>query len=203
MNQTPTSNTTPMNWKRLWIGALVCLPVVALLFYGLKRNPDPRTSRSPLPGKPAPEFNLPLMDSSASVSLTSMRGHYVVVNFWASWCGPCRVEHRELVEAADSYMPRGVKFLGVLYRDSVAGANRYIAQLGPFPYPTVLQNNTHTSVDFGLTGVPETLIIDPRGMIRYKLSGAWGVPITENGPVPKLAFVLDSIMDADKGAAEK
>jgi cytochrome c biogenesis protein CcmG/thiol:disulfide interchange protein DsbE len=180
------------------IAAVACVPIIALFYFGL--HTDPREIESRMPGKPAPDFSLTNMADSSTVTLASMRGHYVVINFWASWCAPCRVEHNELVQTATAYSPRGVKFVGVLDGDTPSGALRYFEQMGAVPYPTLLQTTSHTGIDYGLNGVPETFIVDPHGNIRYALKGAWGVPLKEGDAPPNLAMVLDSLMAVDKVA---
>jgi cytochrome c biogenesis protein CcmG, thiol:disulfide interchange protein DsbE len=161
-----------MNWRRAMIAFAAAIPVIALLGYGLTR--DPHALDSPLPGRPAPEFALPVMASADSVRLAELRGHVVVLNFWASWCVPCLVEHPVLTEAAVHYYDQGVRFLGVLYRDSPDNARRWIDRLGGASYPTVLDAGSRAAIDYGLAGVPETFIIDRDGTIARKHIG----PIT-------------------------
>jgi cytochrome c biogenesis protein CcmG/thiol:disulfide interchange protein DsbE len=170
-DSTPTGQSG-FNWKRTAIAIAACIPIIGLFYFAL--HTDPREVASRMPGKPAPDFTLTNIADSSNVTLVSMRGNYVVINFWASWCLPCRTEHQELVQTADAYARRGVKFVGILDGDGPDGARRYFEQMGPFPYPTLQQTTSHTGIDYGLNGVPETFIVDPRGNIRYALKGAWG-----------------------------
>ena len=182
----------PMSWKRSAIATALVIPVVALLWYGL--TTDPRTIRSPLPGKPAPAWDLERMDTRAPVSLSYDAGSVVVINFWASWCLPCRDEHPVLIEAANEYMPRGVKFYGILNRDTESAAQAFLDELGPLPYPTLVQGKTHTGIDYGLTGTPETFVIDQKGIVAYKKTG----PFADRR---ELGVLLDSLLAAAPQAA--
>jgi cytochrome c biogenesis protein CcmG/thiol:disulfide interchange protein DsbE len=178
--------TAGMNWKRAVGGVLLIVPIVGLLYFGLKT--DPRSHSTRLPGHPAPLFELSRMDDGGTVSLAAERGNIVVLNFWASWCLPCRDEHPELIRLANSYAARGVRFYGILDGDTEAGARRFFDELGPVPYPTLLQGTSHTGIDYGLTGVPETFVIDREGVVAYKLAG----PL--NPATPVIRNVLDSLL---------
>ncbi|MGH7470203.1 MAG: TlpA family protein disulfide reductase [Longimicrobiales bacterium] len=159
-----------MNWKRALGGALLAVPVVGLLAYGLTQ--DPKLIRSPLPGHDAPPFALVSMDGGENVSLSSLRGQVVVVNFWASWCLACRVEHAPLSEIAAQYRDRGVRFFGMLYNDAPDNARKWIEDMGGQSYPTLLDPGLRTAIDFGLYGVPETFYIDHEGKVADKTIGA-------------------------------
>src|SRR5919197_4305700 len=91
------------------VGGVVLLTL--LLSFGLSR--DPTLIRSALIGRPAPGFSLQTLDGSDTVRLSDLRGQVVVVNFWASWCADCRIEHSSLVTAWERYRDRGVVVLGV------------------------------------------------------------------------------------------
>lgn len=158
-----------MNWRHALLGAAAALPVIALLAFGLTR--DPRSLDSPLPGRAAPDFVLPLMFSEDSVRLAELRGNVIVLNFWASWCVPCLAEHPVLTQAATAYHDRGVRFLGVLYRDSPENADRWIQRLGGASYPSAEDDGSRTAIDYGLSGVPETFIIGRDGVIAHKHLG--------------------------------
>jgi cytochrome c biogenesis protein CcmG/thiol:disulfide interchange protein DsbE len=158
-----------MNWKRAGIGVASMIPIVALLSYGMTR--DPASIPSPLPGKPAPPFALVTMDGGDTVRTADLRGKVVVLNFWASWCLPCRDEHEALTTAARIYGPRGVQFYGVLYNDTPENARKWIEDVGGVNYPTLLDSRTHTAIDYGLYGVPETFFITPDGRVARKYIG--------------------------------
>ena len=167
-----------MNWKRAFIAVLIGAPLIALFAYGFSR--DPAAIPSPLPGHDAPPFALtvfaageaPLMRPIGdTIRLTDLKGKVSVVNFWASWCGPCRGEHAALSETARRYADRPAQFVGVLYNDRTAPATRWIAEMGGQSYPAVTDNESRTAIDYGVYGVPETFIVDATGRIAYKHVG--------------------------------
>lgn len=181
-----------MNWKRSLIGLGVAIPIVTLLAYGLTR--DPRFIASPLPGKAAPDFALPMLDAPVtesatgdSIHLADMRGNVVLVNFWASWCIPCREEHPALLEGAHAFMPKGVKFVGIAYNDKPEDSRDWLKEYGQ-AYPSLLDPGAHVAIDYGITGVPETFILNKQGIVAFKKFG----PITQ----AELAQKLDSLLAA-------
>lgn len=158
-------------WKR-WLIPGAALPVLGLLAFGLTR--DVREIPSPLPGKPAPDFRLAtLSDPADSLGMEDLRGRVTIVNFWASWCIPCRAEHAVLVRASNLWSEDRVKLVGVLYQDSPANARRFMERLGG-DWPTLLDPGIRTAIEFGVYGVPETYILRPDGRVAYKHTG----PIT-------------------------
>lgn len=155
-------------WRRLaFAGALVLLPV-ALLAHGLTANP--RAIPSPLVGRTAPDFALPRLDAG-EVRLADLRGRVVVVNFWASWCVPCREEAAALERAWQGYRDAGVVMIGINIQDGEAAARLFVAQTRP-TYANVVDAGGATSIAYGIYGVPETFIIDRDGRISARQVGA-------------------------------
>ena len=191
-----------MNWKRAAIAAGIALPIVGLLAFGMTR--DPKDIPSPLPGKPAPAVALatfapgdePVLvrATGTPVTLSSMRDTVVVVNFFASWCMPCRVEHPALSAIARRYADRPVRFFGVLYNDTEANARRWIDMMGGQPYPALADPGARTAIDFGVYGVPETFFVGRDGRVASKFTG----PLTEAVLTQKLDSLLAPA--APKGA---
>jgi cytochrome c biogenesis protein CcmG/thiol:disulfide interchange protein DsbE len=184
-----------MNWRRATFAGAVALPIVALLGFGLTR--DPSVIRSPLPGRAAPDFALEVFapgagmvarDNRDTVRLSEFRGQVVVLNFWASWCLACRDEHEALSQVAAAYADRGVRFFGVLYNDAPSNGLRWIQEMGGQSYPSVDDPRKRTAIDFGLYGVPETFMIGKDGVVAYKHTG----PVSDR----LLAFKLDSLLGA-------
>jgi cytochrome c biogenesis protein CcmG/thiol:disulfide interchange protein DsbE len=143
--------------------------LTSLLAFGLSR--DPTLIRSPLLGRRAPGFTLPTLDGSGTVRLADLRGHVVVVNFWASWCAACREEHPNLLAAWDRYRDHGVVLLGIDYQDSRRAALAYMAELGG-DWPVLDDPGGRTALAYGVYGVPETFFIGRDGVIAYKRVGA-------------------------------
>jgi cytochrome c biogenesis protein CcmG/thiol:disulfide interchange protein DsbE len=171
-----------MKW-RFAVGAVaLAIPAVALLGFGMTR--DPGEIPSPLPGRVAPAFALASFtkDAGDTVQLAKHRGDVVVLNFFASWCLACRSEHQALTATGAKYAGTDVHFYGVLYNDSPANAERWFEELGGVPYPSLADPHARTAIDYGLYGVPETFIIGRDGRVAYKHTG----PVTEEMLVQKI-----------------
>jgi cytochrome c biogenesis protein CcmG/thiol:disulfide interchange protein DsbE len=186
-----------MDWKRAFtVTSVIGLPIIALLAYGMTR--DPRDIPSPLPGRPAPPFSRAVFATGAdlpqrrdvgdTVRLADQKGKVVVLNYWASWCLACRTEHADLSDASRELASRGVQFYGMLYNDKEANGLQWIEQMGGQAYPSLSDPGARTAIDYGLYGVPETFVIDPRGIIARKFTG----PVTR----AMLVQTVDSILQA-------
>jgi len=187
-------------------GLIVLIPLLAflglaILFAFSLHSGDPSKIPSPLIGKPAPQTDLPpvpgLRDDGVqlpgfdSANLSSGRVH--VVNVWASWCAPCRLEHEYLMQLRD--LRPGAALYGVNYKDTPEAAARFIRQLGN-PFDAVGEDQRgRAGVEWGVTGVPETFVVDGDGTIIYKLVG----PIDEENLRKELLPAIDG---ADPSARE-
>lgn len=152
--------------KRAWVvGAFFAL--VVLLAVGLTLNP--REVPSPLIGKPAPAFELPLLHApEKTFSEKDMLGKVWVMNVWASWCPPCLVEHPVVTALAKSGL---APVVGMNYKDAREDALPWLKRNGdPFQF-SVYDGSGRIAMDYGVYGVPETYVIDRRGVIRYKQIG--------------------------------
>lgn len=121
----------------------------------------------------APGATAPSQRSADELRLADLAGQPVVVNFWASWCQPCREEAAVLERFAAEYGPRGVAFVGVNVWDSEDKARAFLAEFG-IAYPNGLDARGSAAVDYGLTGLPETYFIDRQGQITGKYVGPIG-----------------------------
>ncbi|HYT80024.1 MAG TPA: TlpA disulfide reductase family protein [Actinomycetota bacterium] len=151
--------------------------LTALFAFGLKR--DPTVIRSPLIGRAAPDFALPMLDGSGTVRLSDLRGQVVVINFWASWCAACREEHPNFVVAWERYRDQGVVFLGIVYQDSPSSARAYMRAMGG-DWPNLVDPGARTALAYGVYGVPETFFIRPDGVVDYKRIGATSYDLLSN-----------------------
>lgn len=157
--------------------------LVALLAVGLTLNP--RLVPSPLIGKPAPQFELPLLLQEGTFSNKDFIGHVTLVNVWASWCFACRQEH-DVVK----YLSRqGVRIIGLNYKDKPADAKKWLKVLGN-PYQAIAADEDgRIAIDWGVYGAPETFLIDKQGIIRHKVIG----PLSDKNKYDELVEVMESL----------
>jgi cytochrome c biogenesis protein CcmG/thiol:disulfide interchange protein DsbE len=164
--------SAPERRSRLWIALIpvvVFAGLAALFWKGL--SGEPSKIPSALINKPVPEFTLepvPGLGVPGFAASDLKSGKVTVVNVWASWCAPCRVEHPLLAELAR----RGdITLIGINYKDAPENAVRFLRTLGQ-PFAAVgMDANGRAAVDWGVYGVPETFVVDGRGIIRYKHIG--------------------------------
>ena len=133
--------------------------LLALLVWRLTHQSHP-----PKIGGPAPNFSLKRIDGNGKLDLTSLRGKPVVINFWASWCVPCKGEAKLLEQSWNQYRSQGVVFVGVDYHDVTSDARTFLSHHG-ITYPTVQDGSGMVGDSYGLTGVPETYFVDRRGRL--------------------------------------
>jgi cytochrome c biogenesis protein CcmG/thiol:disulfide interchange protein DsbE len=146
--------------KRLLVGFLAVAAIVVLLAVGFSRNPD--VAPDPLVGHPAPAFALKTV-AGKPVTLASLRGHPLVINFFASWCISCRQQEGNLVEAFRRYH-RDVRFVGIIYEDSASKAAEFGHSRGA-DWPDLIDSSGSTAVNYGISGIPETFFINAKGII--------------------------------------
>lgn len=139
--------------------------LVIMLGIGLTLNP--RLIPSPLIGKPAPAFELPLLNSEGIFSDKDLKGQITLVNVWASWCFACRQEHEVVKQLARA----GLRIVGLNYKDKKQDAQQWLARLGN-PYQVVAVDEAgRVGIDWGVYGAPETFLVDQQGIIRHKVIG--------------------------------
>ncbi len=168
--------------RKLWL-PLAFIALVILLGIGLGLNP--REVPSPLVGKPAPAFELPLLHQpDKRFSQKDMLGKVWVMNVWASWCPPCLAEHPVVTELAKS-----VPVVGLNYKDARDDALPWLKKNGD-PYQLSVHDPAgRIAIDYGVYGVPETYVIDQRGVIRYKHIG----PVSPEVAKQKIAPLLKEL----------
>lgn len=156
--------------------------VLLVLLLGIGLGLNPREVPSPLIGKPAPAFRLPELHApERTFSPQELAGQVWILNVWASWCAACREEHPVLEALAKS---RAVPIYGLNYKDRREDAIRWLKQFGD-PYRlSVFDVEGRVGIDYGVYGVPETYVIDKRGVIRYKRIGPVTPEIVEKKLLP-------------------
>jgi cytochrome c biogenesis protein CcmG/thiol:disulfide interchange protein DsbE len=171
-----------VNRTVLIIGIVIVAAVVFVLFAGLGK--DPAHIDSPLVGRQAPPFALKAVGTGEMLDIEKLRGKPVILNFWATWCGPCYEEHPTLVANARNLQP-GVQFIGVVFNDDEDKILRFLAERGT-AYPTLLDAQGKTAIAYGVGGVPETFFINPSGTIVAKFEG----PLTTDALHTELAKAM-------------
>jgi cytochrome c biogenesis protein CcmG/thiol:disulfide interchange protein DsbE len=172
MTQEPTNVAAPKRGVPLWVQILVwigLLGLLGLLAAGLLKAKNPIIAvRSSVPDFTVPLFSGYEYNTASEVKLSELKGKVVLVNFWASWCQPCRTEAADLESAWQSYAEKGqVVFLGVDYVDTEPEARSYMTDFN-ISYPNGPDMGTRISQIFNRNlGVPETYVIDQEGILRF------------------------------------
>ena len=168
---------------------LIFLGVIAFSLWGLLSERDPSAVPSALIDKPLPEFDLPPVEGLESAGLASADladGQVKAINVFASWCVPCRAEHPVIEALAKDF---DLPVYGLNYKDKPADARLWLAELGN-PYRAIgADAKGRVAIDFGVSGVPETYIVDGEGVIRYQHIG----PITPPDLELKIAPILEEL----------
>lgn len=172
--------------KRLFflVPVVVFVGLAWLLYVGLFQGP-PSLLPSPLVGKPAPDIALPALDAQAqNFGRAELgQGRPIIVNFWASWCVPCRLEHSALQALAAR---KGITLYGVDYKDKPEDGRAFLSELGN-PFGKINEDREgRVSIDWGVTGVPETFVIDSKGIIRVHYAGPLNDQVVEQLILPAL-----------------
>jgi cytochrome c biogenesis protein CcmG/thiol:disulfide interchange protein DsbE len=163
---------------RLLLAALLVggfLALVLLLAWGVRQSdrPDRESLPSPLIGKPAPEFSLPVLhDAAYRVGTAELQGQPYLMNVWGSWCPACQVEHPVLARYAET---KAIRVVGYNWKDERADALRWLEQFGNPYWVVITDYEGDTAIQWGIYGAPETFLVDARGVVRWKHVG----PLTD------------------------
>jgi cytochrome c biogenesis protein CcmG/thiol:disulfide interchange protein DsbE len=156
---------------RLAIAAGIAVMVLGVIFVQ-RVDTDITLGASPLIDKDAPDVTVRYLDSAEEFRLSDFEGDIVVLNFWASWCPGCRVEHSALNAVAAAYADAGVSFVGIAYQDEEEASLAFLDESGRGePYFYGIDEGSRVAVEFGILGLPETFFIDADGVVRAKVTG--------------------------------
>jgi len=154
-----------MKRLNLFVPLVIFLGLGLFLLKGLEK--DPNAMPSALLDKPVPSFELAVLGGDSTVNAQVIRGRPALINVWATWCAPCRIEHPFLNELK----ARGVRIIGVNYKDEPKAAIGWLKAKGD-PYElSVMDLNGKLGLDLGVFGAPETYLVDSAGIIRAKHVG--------------------------------
>jgi cytochrome c biogenesis protein CcmG/thiol:disulfide interchange protein DsbE len=173
----PRSGLPPI-W--LAVGAVTII-VLGLLTYGLFF----RSSAVIAPGSPVPDFQLGTFDGGR-VALSQSAGEVLVINFFASWCDPCRQEAADVEAVWRRFRDQGVQFVGISYKDAESRSVEFLEEFG-ISYPSAPDPGNRTARAYGVTGVPETFVINGQGQLVRHFIG----PVTE----AQLSVELESLLN--------
>ena len=183
-----------MPWRRLAITLLIITPILALLAFGFTR--DSRYIVSPLIAKPATPFTVTTFNGD-KLTLNELRGKAVFLNFWASWCLPCRAEARDLEAAWQKVKDKNMVFLGVALQDTDKNSLEFLKEFN-VTYPNGKDESGKIGVDYGTWGIPESFFIDPQGRITYKHVGGIRAVLV----IAKLEEATKGIVSAQEGRGD-
>ena len=165
----PVRGGPDRRWRLVVIGLAPIVLLAALLGFGLGRNP--RATPQVVIGRRAPAFALTDLRTGKVVRLSDFRGYPVVLNFWAPSCVDCVIEHPSLVAAWQQFGDQGAVFLSVLYQDPPSAARRFLNSLPAVRgsgWPNLVDPGGRTALDYGVSGIPETVFIGRDGRIVDK-----------------------------------
>jgi cytochrome c biogenesis protein CcmG/thiol:disulfide interchange protein DsbE len=171
-----------MNRFLLPLGGFALLAVV--LAIGIKHSPDKGTIASPLIGKAAPQFVLPVLtDASRTLRSADLKGRWYIFNVWGTWCGGCKQEHSVLLQVRQTGL---VPVIGLDWRDEDSQALDWLSELGN-PYEVVaVDREGRTAIDWGVYGAPETFLVNPEGVVVYKFIGPLTLEAWRSEFVPRI-----------------
>ncbi|MCE2528142.1 MAG: redoxin domain-containing protein [Actinomycetia bacterium] len=151
--------------------AVISMAVIAGVFAARLSN-NPQSAPSPLIGTQSPTMTLPLLDGSGEVAIPDPGAEVTIINFFASWCLECRVEHADLMAVADAFQGAGVRLIQIAYQDRTSDAIAFINELGVSPLVHYTSDpDSRAAISFGVFGIPETYFIGPQGTVTARITG--------------------------------
>jgi cytochrome c biogenesis protein CcmG/thiol:disulfide interchange protein DsbE len=179
MTATATPPVAPRRPGRVAPFIAIAVAVVLVLFIVLLATRDPATTRigqSELVGKPAPTI-AGQTSTGETFSLERLQGQWVLVNFFATWCTPCQAEHPELVKFSEEHRVVGnAQVVSIAFNDETSKVVDFFTKNGG-NWPVVVENTDTVAIGYGITGVPESYLIAPNGLVAAKVTG--GVRATD------------------------
>ena len=158
--------------NRILIAILVLILTSGLLITGCSPPSQPGgPAQGPQVGKLAPDFKLENLDGQ-SVSLSDFRGKPVLINFWASWCGPCRAEMPYIQQIYEEWSDKGLEVLAIDIGESSSKVKEFLQSQG-LSIPVLLDTEKNVAQEYNITGIPTTFFIDKDGIIQEKVIGAF------------------------------
>jgi cytochrome c biogenesis protein CcmG, thiol:disulfide interchange protein DsbE len=159
--------------------------IILAVFLALGLNLKPNDIPSPFINKPAPEFSAPKLNApDQKLTPADLKGQVWLFNVWASWCVSCRAEHPILNQFAKQY---AVVIIGLNYKDEPEDAKTWLQTLGNPYNVSIMDQDGRIGIDYGVYGVPETFVIDKKGLIRYKHTGPVSADDVQNIFLPLIA----------------
>lgn len=179
----PDTQPAAQRKRGLGLGSIVLLFGIALVAIVLALQLARQQQTQPTSG-PAPDFTITTLQGD-TITLSQLHGKVVLINFWASWCGPCRDEAVALQSLWTKYKDKGVVIMGVAYTDTEKGARAFIQEFGQ-TYPNGMDLGTRISEEYHIQGVPESFLIDQEGNVAQFFYAA----VTES----KVSALLDNLL---------
>jgi cytochrome c biogenesis protein CcmG/thiol:disulfide interchange protein DsbE len=162
---------------------LLFMVLVGYFAVSLRPDHDIHELPSAMIEKPAPPFDLTGLGESKPLALAALKGHPFIINFFASWCVPCRIEHPLLMRLAEEHH---LPLYGIDYKDKPADGTRLLTTFGD-PYRQVgMDRDGRVGLDFGVYGVPETYVVDSQGIIRRRFVGPLTAETVDGDLLPLL-----------------
>ena len=184
-----------MDRLKLFLPLIIFLALAAVFFVMEDRIADGKYSATDLPSalidKPLPEFELPVLQSDTLITDKHLiTGEPFLINVWATWCPTCHYEHPFLMELAER---KEIPIIGLDYKDNAAKAGEWLAKLGD-PYAAVIfDKQGKLGLDLGVTGAPETYLVDGEGIVRFRFQGALDEKVWQEKFAPLIAELKQEV----------